>query len=27
LRVPPSGMTGYDSRVSPIWAGLQIPGS
>lgn len=26
MRVPPSGMTGYDPRLSPSWAGLQIPG-
>lgn len=25
-RLPPSGMTGFDPRLSPAWAGLQIPG-
>jgi hypothetical protein len=25
-RLPPSGMTGFDPRVSPAWAGVQIPG-
>lgn len=26
MRLPPSGMTGHDPRLSPTWAGLQIPG-
>jgi hypothetical protein len=25
-RMPPSGMSGYDPRLSPMWAGLQISG-
>jgi hypothetical protein len=25
-RLPPAGMTGFDPRLSPAWAGLQIPG-
>lgn len=25
-RMPPSSMTGFDPRVSPAWAGLQMPG-
>jgi len=26
VRLPPSGMSGFDPRLSPAWAGLQIPG-
>jgi len=25
-RLPPAGMTGFDPRLSPAWAGMQLPG-
>jgi hypothetical protein len=25
-RLPPAGITAFDPRLTPVWAGLKIPG-